>query len=355
MWHYRFKLDGRNFSGTSDLAATARNKTEARRIEGEYRKALLEGRSPARRLIVREFTDAVGEFLEWAKSEYRAHPNSYKRIRTSMTSAKEFFRDKPVSTIYESEIEGYKVWRINTHEVRDITLRHDLHALSVLFQYAMKQHWARENPIRNVKIPSGDDAVRIHVISPEEEREYFIRTAKNQNLDDLARLMRNQGMRPEEVVAIRKQDIDLERGLLHIPFGKTKASRRTLDITAESKSILARRCQNPSKWIFPSPAKSETHIVRLNGAHDTACAGSKTRPPLTFVLYDWRHTFATRMAQAGVDIATIASILGHASLRVVQKYVHPTAGHKKQAMLKFEQALVEEWATAFPRTSDAVN
>jgi site-specific recombinase XerD len=61
------------------------------------------------------------------------------------------------------------------------------------------------------------------------------------------------------------------------------------------------------------------------------------------------------MAQAGVDIATIASILGHASLRVVQKYVHPTAGHKKQAMLKFEQALVEEWATAFPRTSDAVN
>jgi hypothetical protein len=39
---------------------------------------------------------------------------------------------------------------------------------------------------------------------------------------------------------------------------------------------------------------------------------------------------------------------------VVQKYVHPTASHKKQAMLKFEQALVEEWATAYPRASDAV-
>jgi site-specific recombinase XerD len=61
------------------------------------------------------------------------------------------------------------------------------------------------------------------------------------------------------------------------------------------------------------------------------------------------------MAQAGVDIATLASILGHGSLRVVQKYVHPTADHKKQAMLKFEQALVEEWASAFPENSETVN
>jgi integrase len=77
-------------------------------------------------------------------------------------------------------------------------------------------------PIRNVKIPSGEDAVRIHVISPEEEKEYFSRAAKNQNLNDLARLMRSQGMRPEEVVSIRKQDVDLERGQLHIPFGKPR-------------------------------------------------------------------------------------------------------------------------------------
>ena len=37
----------------------------------------------------------------------------------------------------------------------------------------------------------------------------------------------------------------------------------------------------------------------MNGAHDAACAGSKTRTALHFVLYDFRHTFATEMAQAG--------------------------------------------------------
>jgi integrase len=354
-WSYRFETDGREYSGTTDLAATKRNETEAKEIEAEHRKALREGRTPSRRILVREFTDAVVEFRRWTETEYRAHPNSHRRIATSLTSAKEFFGKRPVSMIYEGEIEAYKVWRINTHEVRDITLRHDLHALSVFFQYAIKQRWTRENPIRNVKIPSGEDAVRIHVISAGEEKEYFTRAAKNENLYDLARLMRNQGMRPEEVASIRKEDVDLERGQLQIPFGKSTAARRTLDLTAESRSILARRCQKKSKWVFPSVRKSGAHIGRLNSAHDTACAGTKTRPRLNFVLYDWRHTFATRMAQAGVDLATLAAILGHGSIRVVQKYVHPTAEHKKQAMLRLEQALLEVEERAFPEASKAVN
>jgi hypothetical protein len=48
-------------------------------------------------------------------------------------------------------IENYKTWRVNVHEVCDITIRHDLHALSKFFQYAIRQHWTRENPIRNIK------------------------------------------------------------------------------------------------------------------------------------------------------------------------------------------------------------
>ena len=62
---------------------------------------------------------------------------------------------------------------------------------------------------------------------------------------------------------------------------------------------------------------------------------------IPFVLYDFRHTFVTRMAQAGVDLATLAAILGHSSIRVVQKYVHPTADHKRRAMKTYEQSLAE--------------
>ena len=326
---------------TPRLAATSRNESSARQLEAEHRQALLEGRSPSRRLVIRQFTDATVEFLVWARVEYRAHPSSQRRIATSLTSAKEFFGVRPVSTICEREIEAYKVWRCTEHEVADVTIRHDLHALSTFFQYAIKQHWTRENPIRNVQIPSDADAVRIHVLTLEEEREYFKRAARNKNLCDLARLIRNQGMRPDEVLSLRKADIDLDLGQLKIASGKTKAARRTLDLTAESLSILTRRCQSPSVWVFPSDRKSGKHILRLNGAHDRAIAQTKARGALHFVLYDFRHTFATQMAQAGVDLATLAAILGHGSIRCVQKYVHPTAEHKQQAMRKFEESLLE--------------
>jgi integrase len=59
---------------------------------------------------------------------------------------------------------------------------------------------------------------------------------------------------------------------------------------------------------------------------------------LEFVLYDFRHTFATRMAEEGIDLATLAKILGHNSIRIVERYVHPTDEHKKSAMVRYESA-----------------
>ena len=50
IWHYRFKVDGREYSGTTDLAATRPNETRALAIELEHRQALVEGRRPTRKL-----------------------------------------------------------------------------------------------------------------------------------------------------------------------------------------------------------------------------------------------------------------------------------------------------------------
>jgi site-specific recombinase XerD len=100
------------------------------------------------------------------------------------------------------------------HAVRDITLRHDPHALSTFFRYAIKQHWAPDNPIRRVAIPSDADALRIHIVNTTEERPYFARAAKYRDLHEVGRLMLLQGMRPEEVTSLAKPDVYLDRGQL---------------------------------------------------------------------------------------------------------------------------------------------
>jgi integrase len=356
-WHYRFNFQGREYAATTDLAATERNKTKAQEQELEHRSALREGRQPQRVIRVRQFSDAAKDFLDWTKVEYREHPNSARRLAVSFASAVVFFDKKPVSLINAGEIEKYKVWRLTERKdgdkvilpVRDITLRHDLHALSTFFGYAIKQGWTHYNPIRDVDIPSDADAVRIHVLTPKEEQEYFKRAAKHPDLYDVGRLMLNQGMRPDEVTSLEKTDIDLDRGELHVRRGKSAAAKRTLNLTAESKSILARRItQKFGPWIFPSKRKRSAgkHIPRVNNLHDKVLAeAAAAGKPLHFVLYDLRHTWATRAAQAGIDLATLAVILGHSGLRVVMKYVHPTAEHSKAAMLKYEQTMTTEEAT----------
>lgn len=339
-WHFRFKLDGREYAETTGLAATKSNMIKAQQLEIEYRQALLEGRRPSHRISVREFNDAATEFVEWTKVEYREHPNSSKRIATSFASVKEFFGREPVSLIDEARVESYKTWRVKEHKVRDITVRHDLHALSTFFHYAIKQRWTRDNPIRGVSMPSDADAVRMHILTTKEEKTYFIRAAKYQDLYDAGRLLLNQGMRPDELTGLLKTDADLERGQIRIQRGKSAAARRILDLTAESRSILARRMAGKSPWLFPSKRKPGQHIRRLNSAHDRLCAiALKSGIAINWVIYDFRHTFATRMAQAGVDLATLAAILGHNSIRIVQKYVHPTAEHKRAAMARYELAI----------------
>jgi integrase len=261
------------------------------------------------------------------------------------------FGKQTVSTIDEGTIESYKTWRVNEHKVRDVTLRHDLHALSTFFQYAMQQNWTRDNPISRVKIPSDAEAVRIHVLTADEEKKYFTfvensdwrkKADRRRDLFDLGRLMLNQGMRPEEALTLRSSDVDLESGQLQIRWGKSAAARRTLDLTPESREILARRMAAAApaapaaeSWIFPASRKSGEHVGPLNNVHNAVCEKAE----LAFVLYDLRHTFATRMAQAGVDLATLAAILGHSSIRIVQRYVHPTADHKKAAMTKYAETM----------------
>jgi integrase len=338
-WHWRFQVDHRIWSGSTNLRGTKQDRPAAQKMEAEAYEMVLRGQNPNHRLVVRPFSEAADDFLMWAVMEHKAHPNTARRLATSFVSLKALFGNMPVGAISEGDIEDFKTKR-RDNGIRDVTVRHYCHALSKFFQYAIKHRWAARNPVRSVKLPSDKDAVRIHVLTDAEEKKYFQFAAGD--LCDLARLMLNQGCRPDELLSLHQADVDLLNRKLHIRSGKTPAARRTLTLTQESTRILAKRLTG-GEWVFPSAKRPGLHITRLNNSHDAVLK----KTGLSFVLYDLRHTFATRLAQAGIGLATLAAILGHDGLRIVERYVHPTQDHQDAAMLKYDAAQAEKARSSF--------
>jgi integrase len=175
---------------------------------------------------------------------------------------------------------------------------------------------------------------RTRIISTEEEQAYLATTS--QPLRDIARIMLDTGMRPEEVFRIEAANLDFIQRTVFNPFGKTKAARRKLTMTDEVSSILKKRTvSSQSSYVFSSPDNPERPIGSIRKAHDAAVRRAKTLPK--FRLYDLRHTYASRAVMAGVDLPTLAALLGHTSIQMTMRYVHPAEDHKREAAGKIER------------------
>ena len=176
-WHYRFKVGGHTWTGDTGLAATERNRNAAERKEADAYKQVVEGGGAQLHVTVAPFSESADQFIEWAKGEYREKPNTWKRLRGSMTALKAFFQRQPLHTINTAgQIMDYMAWRRRETQqqkpVKDVTIRHDIHAASLLFKYGVAHGWCRSNPATSdnleahgTKMPSDADAVRMHVLT----------------------------------------------------------------------------------------------------------------------------------------------------------------------------------------------
>lgn len=170
------------------------------------------------------------------------------------------------------------------------------------------------------------------VVSREEELLYLL--ACSQPLRDVAVLMLETGMRPEEVCRIRRENVYLSAGYVFNPYGKTKSAKRKIWLNDTASSVIARRLDAAKgDYLFPGRGNDDKPIVKVNAAHNSAVKRSKVK---RFTLYTLRHTWATRAAQSGVDIVTLAAMLGHSRLAMVQRYVHPGEEHQAAAMRKIQ-------------------
>lgn len=334
-WWYVFQFQGRKVQESSGFS----NKTAALRAEAKRRTDLLERRAGFIKLKPPpKFEEFVKQFLSWSEQQHK--PKTHELHTNNCTTLKRFFRGKWMDEITQGMVEDFKLARIREKRwgkqkqvtVSGVTVNRALSTLRLMYNYAERCGFQVSNPVNHVEFYRESGKTRI--VSPEEEIAYL--AAASQPLRDVARLMLDTGMRPEEVFRLEKANLDFTQRTIFNPSGKTRAARRKLTMTKEVWSVLKRRAASSnSHYVFPSPDNLERPIGSVRKAHDAAVRRAGVTP--AFRLYDLRHTYASRAVMAGVDLPTLAALLGHTSVLMTMRYVHPAEQHKREAANKIEK------------------
>lgn len=260
---------------------------------------------------------------------------------------KRFFRGKYLDEITSEMVEDFKSARkleriqwANNRFVTGATVNRALTTLKLLFHQAERSGYAVKNPVVGVSM-FREPLDSMRVISFEEQAAYLAEAS--QPLHDIAKIILDTGMRPEEVFRMRVENLDFKLKAIFNPHGKTKAARRTIPMTDDARSLLELRVKEATKlgtpYVFPSPHYVQRPIGSVKKAHSAAAERANIKRH--FRLYDLRHTFATRAVASGTDLPTLSSLLGHASILMTMRYVHPAAEQKRTAMEKFEKFRAE--------------
>jgi len=94
---------------------------------------------------------------------------------------------------------------------------------------------------------------------------------------------------------------------------KIKAAKREIPLMAVAQAIIKRRVNDAKgEYLFPHRSDKDKPMLKVNNTHASALKNSKVK---TFSLYDLRHTWATRVAEAGFLLATGREPCGNGCLR----------------------------------------
>lgn len=137
------------------------------------------------------------------------------------------------------------------------------------------------------------------------------------------------GLRVGEVVRLTRSDFDIDRKLLRIRQGKGKKDRYTL-LSEAALAVVLRyiEVERPAKWLFPGQDANK-HLTERSVQKVFEHILKNTTIQKKVSVHVLRHSFATHLLEAGIDIRYIQELLGHQSIQTTQRYTHVTTKDAK--------------------------
>lgn len=344
-------------------------KQEERRLKAER----IQKDEEERRAKEKQETKAKSVYLTFIEEIY--HPylkghlrngvNNADNVRETMGNLRNLFKEFHHLTLEEITLEQIDEWkqRRQAEGRKPATINRQLNDLRACLNKAVERGYIASCP--KVKRYKTDDDARCRYLTKEENqslraaltaRDKAIKDGRHSgngwrkdrgrkpmadlsartfadHLEPAVLLSLNTGLREGALFSLKWADINFEQRYLTAAgyFAKSGKTQR-IPLNAEALEILKQWKSQPgikSQWVFPgkdgSPIKNA----------ETAWKGVLRDSQITdFHWHDLRHTFASNLVMAGVEIYTVSQLLGHSDVKLTMKYAHLAPNHKQEAVEK---------------------
>jgi site-specific recombinase XerD len=224
-------------------------------------------------------------------------------------------------------IRDYQVHLFRVRKLKPATVAVRLAGLRFLYVAVLKRPWS----VDDTPYPKRPDTLPA-VLSPEEVAR-LIESALTPMHRIVLMTLYATGLRRAELTRLRIEDIDTGRMVIHVRGGKGRKDRDVMlspKLLDELRQYWRSLKHKPRTWLFPggrwhghteTPMTDKVVWYACEQAAKRAGIGKPVHP------HTLRHSFATHLLEAGVDLRTIQLLLGHSDLKATTVYLHLSHRH----------------------------
>jgi site-specific recombinase XerD len=256
----------------------------------------------------------------WQKkleTEMRSRKYSPKTLESYIYYNRAFCRKigKSPEDINPEDIKDYLAYLDKTLELSTASMNLAISAIKFFYYNVLKKDIAQEQyrPRHDKRLP---------LVLSKPEIKQLLECEKNPKHRLLLMLAYSSGLRVSEVVALKREHIDLQRKTVLVHSGKGRKDRYTL-LSDRAANFIKNYCMVYAidGWLFRGqPASHHLSVRSAQSIFEKALKNSRIQKSLS--IHSLRHTFATHLLENGTDIKYIQSLLGHATLRTTERYTH---------------------------------
>lgn len=179
------------------------------------------------------------------------------------------------------------------------------------------------------------------VLSKEEIKSFLAVASVDIRFYCMYSILYSAGLRINELLSLKPDDIDVSRSLIHVRQGKGKKDRYTL----LSKPLVGKLSEyreryNPETWLF----ERETGVQFSESIVSKKLKEIALEAGITKRVYPhlFRHSFATHLIEQGMDLKIVQELLGHNNIKTTEVYVHIADTYKSKIKSPLDDILTEE-------------